>query len=82
VDAGIGTASDAAEAMELGADGVLLNTAVAKSENPEAMAIAMKHAVFAGRQAFLAKRPPKSDFATSSSPEIGIIGGGTAKKKG
>lgn len=74
VDAGIGTASDAARAMELGADGVLLNTAVARSENPVLMAQAMDLGVRAGRAAFLAKRPPKSAFASASSPEFGLIG--------
>ena len=74
VDAGVGTASDAALAMELGADGVLLNTAVAGAQFPAQMAAAMKHAVIAGRQAFLAGRIPKKMYATASSPVEGMVG--------
>ena len=74
VDAGVGTASDAALAMELGADGVLLNTAVAGAQFPAQMAEAMKHAVIAGRQAFLAGRIPKKMYATASSPVEGMVG--------
>ncbi len=76
VDAGIGTASDAAIAMELGCDGVLMNTAIAKAANPVLMASAMKKAVEAGREAFLAGRMPKKIYqATPSSPTGGLIGG-------
>ena len=74
VDAGVGTASDAALAMELGADGVLMNTAIAGAENPLSMAEAMKHAVRAGRLAYLAGRIPKKLYATASSPIEGIVG--------
>jgi thiazole synthase len=74
VDAGVGTASDAALAMELGADGVLMNTAIAGAEHPVAMAEAMKHAVIAGRLAFLAGRIPRKMYATASSPLEGVIG--------
>ena len=73
VDAGIGTASDAAMAMELGADGVLLNTAVARAKDPVGMAIAMKHAVLAGRWAYLSGRISKTRYACASSPEHGMI---------
>ncbi len=73
VDAGIGCASDAAAAMELGADGVLTNTAIAQAENPIAMAEAMKHAVIAGRMSYKAGRIPKRPFATASSPVDGMI---------
>ena len=73
VDAGVGTASDAAIAMELGCDGVLLNTAVAKAHRPVLMAEAMKKAVEAGRAAFLAGRIPRKLYATASSPETGMI---------
>ena len=73
VDAGVGTASDAAIAMELGCDGVLLNTAVAKARQPVLMAEAMRKAVEAGRAAFLAGRIPKKRYATASSPWEGII---------
>ncbi len=76
VDAGVGTASDVAEAMELGVDGVLLNTAIAHAADPLRMAAAMRAACFAGRQAFLAGRMPKRLYATASSPETGLIGGG------
>jgi thiazole synthase len=74
VDAGVGTASDAALAMELGADGVLMNTAIAGAQFPVQMAEAMKHAVLAGRQAFLAGRIPKKMYATASSPLEGMVG--------
>jgi len=73
VDAGVGTASDAAVAMELGADGVLMNTAIAGAADPAAMAAAMKHAVIAGRLAFLAGRIPRKRYATASSPVEGLI---------
>ena len=75
VDAGIGTASDAAIAMELGCDGVLMNTAIAKATDPVLMASAMKKAVEAGREAFLAGRMPKKIYqAAPSSPTGGLIG--------
>jgi thiazole synthase len=74
VDAGVGTASDAALAMELGADGVLMNTAIAGAEHPASMAEAMKHAVIAGRLAFLSGRIPRKMYATASSPLEGVIG--------
>jgi thiazole synthase len=74
VDAGVGTASDAAVAMELGADGVLMNTAIAGAQHPVAMAEAMKHAVRAGRLAYLAGRIPRKMYATASSPVEGVIG--------
>jgi thiazole synthase len=73
VDAGVGTASDAAIAMELGADGVLMNTAIALAQDPVAMATAMKLAVEAGRLAFLAGRIPKRSYASASSPTEGLI---------
>ncbi|WP_457560360.1 thiazole synthase [Caminibacter sp.] len=73
VDAGIGTASDAAVAMELGADGVLTNTAIAQAKNSIEMAEAMKYAVIAGRMAYKAGRIPKKPFATASSPLEGLI---------
>jgi len=73
VDAGIGSASDAAVAMELGADGVLTNTAIAQAENPILMAEAMKHAVIAGRMSYEAGRIAKRPFATASSPVDGMI---------
>lgn len=72
VDAGVGTASDAAICMELGADGVLMNTAVACAENPALMAEAMREAVSAGRKAFLAGRIPMKDYASASSPQEGL----------
>jgi thiazole synthase len=75
LDAGIGTASDAALAMELGCDGVLLNTAIAKARDPARMAGAMRAAVVAGREARLAGRIPKRTNAEPSSPELGLIGG-------
>lgn len=68
VDAGVGTASDAAIAMELGCDGVLMNTAIAEAKNPVLMATAMKKAVEAGREAFLAGRMPRRAYASASSP--------------
>ena len=68
VDAGVGTASDAAIAMELGCDGVLMNTAIAEADHPIAMASAMNHAIVAGRLAYLAGRMPKRRFASASSP--------------
>lgn len=75
VDAGVGTASDAAVAMELGCDGVLMNTAIAAARDPVLMATAMGKAVQAGREAFLAGRMPKKVYqATPSSPESGVIG--------
>ena len=74
VDAGVGTASDAAFAMELGADGVLMNTAIAGAREPVAMADAMRHAVLAGRLAFLAGRIPRKMYATASSPVEGLVG--------
>jgi thiazole synthase len=74
VDAGVGTASDAALAMELGADGVLMNTAIAGAQHPVAMAEAMKHAVIAGRVAYLAGRIPRKAYATASSPVEGMVG--------
>lgn len=74
VDAGVGTASDAAVAMELGADGVLLNSAIAASSDPVKMAAAMRHAVIAGRLAFEAGRMPRKLYATASSPVDGVIG--------
>jgi len=74
VDAGVGTASDATLAMELGVDGVLMNTAIAGAQEPIAMASAMKHAVIAGRQAFLAGRIPRKSYATASSPIEGVVG--------
>jgi len=74
VDAGVGTASDAAIAMELGVDGVLMNSAIAGAGDPVLMAGAMKHAVEAGRMAFLAGRIEKRRYATASSPLTGVIG--------
>ena len=67
-------ASDAALAMELGADGVLMNTAIAGAQHPVAMATAMRHAVLAGRLAYLAGRIPKKMYATASSPVEGLVG--------
>jgi thiazole synthase len=72
VDAGVGTASDVAVAMELGADAVLLNSAIALADNPVLMAEAMQHAVLAGRQAFIAGRMPRKLYATASSPLEGV----------
>ncbi|MDB2414429.1 thiazole synthase [Rickettsiales bacterium] len=74
VDAGVGTASDVAMAMELGCDGVLLNTAIAKAKDPIAMARAMKLGVEAGRLAYLAGRMEKQSYASPSSPTIGMVG--------
>jgi thiazole synthase len=74
VDAGVGTASDAAIAMELGCDGVLMNTAIAGARDPVRMARAMKLAVEAGRDAFLAGRIPRKRYASASSPVDGLIG--------
>ncbi|MGE3956599.1 MAG: thiazole synthase [Vicinamibacterales bacterium] len=74
VDAGVGTASDAALAMELGADGVLMNTAIAGAQDPVSMAEAMKHAVRAGRLAYKAGRIPRKSYATASSPVEGMVG--------
>ena len=73
VDAGVGTASDAAVAMELGCDGVLMNTAIAEAKDPVLMASAMKHAVIAGRESYLAGRIPKKRYADPSSPLAGLI---------
>jgi thiazole synthase len=73
VDAGVGTASDATIAMELGCDGVLMNTAIAEAQDPIRMARAMKHAVEAGRDAYLAGRMPKKRYADPSSPLAGLI---------
>lgn len=73
VDAGVGTASDAAEAMELGCDGVLMNTAIAAAQNPVLMASAMKKGIEAGREAFLAGRMPRKRYASASSPLDGLI---------
>ena len=74
VDAGVGTASDAAIAMELGCDGVLMNTAIAGAKDPVRMARAMKLAVEAGRHAFLAGRIPRKRYASASSPLDGLVG--------
>jgi thiazole synthase len=76
VDAGVGTASDAAIAMELGYEGVLMNTAIAEAEESERMAEAMKLAVQAGRLAYLAGRMPKKLYASASSPLAGVVGKG------
>ncbi len=73
VDAGVGTASDAAVAMEMGYDGLLLNTAISDAEDSERMALAMKLAVQAGRAAFLAGRMPRREYAVASSPLLGKI---------
>jgi len=73
VDAGVGTASDAAIAMELGADGVLMNSGIAHAQEPVLMAEAMRHAVIAGRAAYLAGRMPKKLYATASSPLEGVL---------
>ena len=75
VDAGVGTASDAAIAMELGCDGVLMNTAIAGAKDPVRMAVAMKLGVEAGRHAFLAGRIPRKRYASASSPVDGLVGG-------
>jgi len=73
IDAGVGTASDITIAMELGCDGVLLNTGIAGAQDPVRMARAMKSAIEAGRDAYLAGRIPKKLYATASSPETGVI---------
>jgi thiazole synthase len=73
VDAGVGTASDATIAMELGCDAVLMNTAIAGARDPVRMAVAMKHAVIAGREAYLAGRMQKRMYADPSSPMAGLI---------
>ena len=73
VDAGVGTASDAAIAMELGCDGILMNTAIAAAQHPVLMASAMKKAIEAGREAFLAGRMPRKRFASASSPIEGLF---------
>ena len=73
VDAGVGTASDAAVAMELGADAVLMNTGIAAAQDPILMAQAMQHAVIAGRQAYLAGRMPRKLYAAASSPLEGVV---------
>ena len=78
VDAGVGTASDVTIAMELGVDGILLNSAVALARDPVAMARAMKAACFAGREAFLAGRIERKPYASASSPEAGRIAPGSA----
>ena len=72
IDAGIAVPSEASQAMELGADGVLINSAIAQAENPPLMAKAINYGVKAGRQAFLAGRIKKQDFAVASSPEKNI----------
>ena len=74
VDAGLGTASEAAAAMELGCDGIIANTAIAGADDPIRMARAFKHAVIAGREAFLAGRIPRKGYAVASSPTTGVIG--------
>ncbi len=73
VDAGVGTASDAAIAMELGCDGVLMNTAIAEAKDPVLMASAMKHAIIGGREAFRAGRMPRRRYASASSPLDGTV---------
>src|SRR5207248_4009727 len=77
VDAGVGTASDASLAMELGADAVLMNSGIAHAEDPVLMAEAMRHAVLAGRSAYLAGRMPRKLYATASSPLQGVVGSGS-----
>ena len=74
VDAGVGTASDAAIAMELGCDGVLMNTAIAEARDPVLMASAMRHAIVGGREAFRAGRMPRRRYASASSPVDGLVG--------
>jgi len=81
VDAGVGTASDAAIAMELGADGVLMNTAIAGAQDPVAMAESMKLSVRAGRLAYLAGRIPRKAYATASSPTEGLVGQNAARSR-
>jgi thiazole synthase len=78
VDAGVGTASDAAVAMETGCHGVLMNTAIAHARDPELMAEAMREAVRAGRKAFLAGRMPRRRYANASSPSEGLVTAGAA----
>jgi len=73
IDAGLGQASDAAIAMELGCDGVLANTAIAKAKKPFQMALAFRNGVIAGRQSYLAGRIEKSIYGSASSPKAGII---------
>jgi thiazole synthase len=73
VDAGVGTASDAAVAMELGADAVLMNTAIAEAKDPAKMAMAMKLAIQAGRLAYVAGRMPRRLYASASSPVEGVV---------
>jgi len=73
VDAGVGTASDATIAMELGCEAVLMNSAIAEAQNPVLMARAMQYAVEAGRLAYLAGRMPKKLYASASSPLTGLI---------
>ena len=73
LDAGVGTASDATIAMELGCDGVLINTAIAEAKNPVLMAEAMKHAVISGRKAFRAGRMKKREYGSASSPTQNLI---------
>ena len=73
IDAGIGTASDASMAMEIGCDGVLINTAIARAKNPFVMADAMRHAVIAGRKSYLSGRIKKNIFGSASSPSKGLI---------
>jgi thiazole synthase len=80
VDAGVGTASDAVIAMELGVDGVLMNTAIALAQDPVAMATAMRQGVEAGRLAFLAGRIPRRAHASASSPVDGLIGAAAAPR--
>jgi thiazole synthase len=74
VDAGVGTASDACVTMEQGVDGILMNTAIAEAGDPVGMADAMRHAVLAGRLAFLAGRMPRREVAVPSSPVVGMVG--------
>jgi thiazole synthase len=77
VDAGVGTASDACIVMEQGVDGILMNTGIAAAQDPVRMAAAMKSAVEAGRQAYLAGRMPRREVAVPSSPTTGMLGGGS-----
>lgn len=81
VDAGVGTASDAAVAMELGCDGVLMNTAIAEARNPVLMASAMRKAIEAGREAFLAGRMPRRRYASASSPLEGLSPANTGRRE-
>mgnify|MGYP003341196268 FL=1 len=74
VDAGVGTASEAARAMELGVEGAMMQTAIAQAQEPVSMAEAMKHAVIAGRLAYLSGRIPRKMYATASSPVEGLVG--------